>query len=49
VLSIAFLAWNNFMILDINRTGIGETPTILVNGYKLPDIHNLEDLKYAFE
>jgi hypothetical protein len=33
----------------LGRTKINETPTILVNGYRLPDIYNFEDLKYVFE
>ena len=27
-----------------NRTSLIETPTILVNGYKLPDEYEIEDL-----
>jgi hypothetical protein len=33
----------------IDRTKLDETPTILVNGYKLPDIYNFEDLRYVIE
>jgi uncharacterized membrane protein len=33
----------------IEKTKLIETPTVLVNGYKLPDIYNFEDLKYVFE
>jgi uncharacterized membrane protein len=33
----------------IEKTKIDETPTILVNGYKLPEIYNFEDLVYVFE
>ena len=29
-----------------SKTGIVATPTILVNGYKLPDNYKIEDLKY---
>jgi thiol-disulfide isomerase/thioredoxin len=30
----------------IDKTGLRATPTILVNGYKLPDNYKIEDLKY---
>lgn len=30
----------------VDKTGLRATPTILVNGYKLPDNYKIEDLKY---
>jgi uncharacterized membrane protein/thiol-disulfide isomerase/thioredoxin len=33
----------------IEKTKLTETPTVLVNGYKLPNIYNFEDLRYVIE
>jgi len=32
----------------ISRTKLNTTPTILVNGYKLPDIYRIDDLEHLF-
>jgi protein-disulfide isomerase len=31
-----------------NKVGIEFTPTFFINEYQLPEIYNLEDLKYFF-